>query len=795
MKLLKTLLALLLALFLVVGCTTPTTEDTPPEDDTTETEPDETDGEDETTGEQAPSDTLVVGTGGELNGHYYAGVTNSAYDKWVRNLLWDYGTYLSDEGGQFVLNETAFEEPEITENEDGSKTYTFTVKEGIKWSDGQPITAKDYVFGMLFDASPEWFAAGASLSSSSYSDLVGQSAYQKGETDVFEGVALVDENTFSATIAADKLPYFYELASVSIGASPMHRFSPNLDVDVNKLVVAEGHELSEEDIAAYVEGLEAQIGTLEETKAGYTTEIEGAEAALEEAIAKAEENGEEYDPTEDQAEIDGLKAALPAKEAKVDADVAYLRGNIAVAQEDSAAAVEEYTAYRDYQQTLLDAEQAKDEPKESTVAGLEATIAEMDEEIAAVEAGTKQLDAAKTILRGNAFEVFENFVENPDVTSGAYKFLVFENQSATVELNPEYAGDFRGNKPTIQRVQVRNVNEDLDVDLVLSGEIDIAPGVIEEEKIQKAEASDEAVLVSYPRNGYGVLAFKTAKEPVNHKEVRQAVAYLMDRQAIIDGTSGGYGVVGQGHYGLAQWMYTMKGEEFLDAVDERGTAYALNEDKANELLDQTPYIYEADGTTPWDAAKAAEKAAADGENFNYWRHDENGRVLEINQGGASAAVLNVIAGQMPATARLAGMKYTTQLIDFNILLTEYYNLGGIAPEDLTYHAFSLGTSFTAIYDPYYSYHSSMVGTGNNNTDTANPEADRLVTELRQISAQDPDAYAEKWLEWQLWYNENLPDIPLYSSEYFDITNKRLQGLETTPVWDWSMDIADLSLSE
>lgn len=750
MKLLKTLLALLLALFLVVGCTTPTTEDTPPEDDTTETEtgdtdpeePDETEDEDETTGEQAPSDTLVVGTAGELNGHYYAGVTNSSYDKWVRDLLWDYGTYLSDEGGQFVLNETAFEEPEITENEDGSKTYTFTVKEGIKWSDGQPITAKDYVFGMLFDASPEWFAAGASLASSSYSDLVGQSAYQKGETDVFEGIALVDEDSFSATIAADKLPYFYELASVSIGASPMHRFSPNLDVDVNKLVVAEGYELSEEDIATYVEGLEAQIEILEATKAGYTTEIEDAEAALEEAIAAAEEEGEEYDATEDQEAIDGLKAALPEKEAAIDEDVARLRDDIAVAQEDSA-----------------------------------------------------ELDAAKTILSGNAFEVFENFVENPDVTSGAYKFVVFENQSATVELNPEYAGDFRGNKPTIQRVQVRNVNEDLDVDLVLSGEVDIVAGVIDEEKIQKAEASDNAILVSYPRNGYGVLAFKTAKEPVNHVEVRQAVAYLMDRQAIIDGTSGGYGVVGQGHYGLAQWMYTMKGEEFLDAVDERGTAYALNEDRANELLDQTPYIYEADGTTPWDAATAAQRAQSDGENFNYWRHDENGRVLEINQGGASAAILNVIAGQMPATARLAGMKYTTQLIDFNILLTEYYNLGGIAPEDLTYHAFSLGTSFTAVYDPYYSYHSSMVGTGNNNTDTADPEADRLVTELRQIEAEDPDAYAEKWLEWQLWYNENLPDIPLYSQEYFDIANSRVQGLETTPVWDWSMDIADLSLSE
>ncbi len=89
-----------------------------------------------------------------------------------------------------------------------------------------------------------------------------------------------------------------------------------------------------------------------------------------------------------------------------------------------------------------------------------------------------------------------------------------------------------------------------------------------------------------------------------HKEVRQAVAYLTNRNEFVQNILGGYGVIGQGEYGLAQWMYAERGEELENAVHN----YALDFDKANELLDASPYKFEADGTTPWDAAKGAELA-------------------------------------------------------------------------------------------------------------------------------------------------------------------------------------------
>ena len=44
-----------------------------------------------------------------------------------------------------VINETVVESYEVTENEDGSKTYTLLSIDGLTYHDGSPITAKDYV--------------------------------------------------------------------------------------------------------------------------------------------------------------------------------------------------------------------------------------------------------------------------------------------------------------------------------------------------------------------------------------------------------------------------------------------------------------------------------------------------------------------------------------------------------------------------------------------------------------------------------------------------------------------------
>ena len=51
------------------------------------------------------------------------------------------------DGDKFVIvPDCAAELPEPVENADGTVTYTYTLKDGLKWSDGQDLTAKDFAF-------------------------------------------------------------------------------------------------------------------------------------------------------------------------------------------------------------------------------------------------------------------------------------------------------------------------------------------------------------------------------------------------------------------------------------------------------------------------------------------------------------------------------------------------------------------------------------------------------------------------------------------------------------------------
>ncbi|MBQ2318034.1 MAG: peptide ABC transporter substrate-binding protein [Lachnospiraceae bacterium] len=50
------------------------------------------------------------------------------------------------DGSLELVPDAATELPEGVVNEDGTVTYTYTLRDGMKWSDGEPVTANDFVF-------------------------------------------------------------------------------------------------------------------------------------------------------------------------------------------------------------------------------------------------------------------------------------------------------------------------------------------------------------------------------------------------------------------------------------------------------------------------------------------------------------------------------------------------------------------------------------------------------------------------------------------------------------------------
>ncbi len=82
---------------------------------------------------------------------------NSAVDgaTMVAHLFSGLAKWAQNENGELVIVADAAEE--LTEgvvNEDGTVTYTYTLRDGLKWSDGQPVTAGDFEFAWNRAASP-----------------------------------------------------------------------------------------------------------------------------------------------------------------------------------------------------------------------------------------------------------------------------------------------------------------------------------------------------------------------------------------------------------------------------------------------------------------------------------------------------------------------------------------------------------------------------------------------------------------------------------------------------------------
>lgn len=748
----KKRIALLLALMLLtsvflVACGGDKPAEKPADDTATEEKADDTATEApaeegvENVEKFADAETLVVGAP-ELNADYINGFGNSTYDVWIKRMIGNYGgdlgyaTTYYDAAGEFHVNPTVVDgDYTTTENADGSKTFTFKIQEDLKWNDGTPITAKDYVFGTLFVASPQWLLTGASNATTA-EDLVGFEAYHNGESQEFPGIKLIDDYTFAITLKAEKVPYFYEMALISATPTPLHVYAKNVDVVGSSLAVAEGYEITEEDKANVIAAQEANV--------------KKAQATYDEELKSYKDATDEYP----QFNEEGMKA------------------------------YEALTA--DYEKALAD---ENTDPEYKYMLEKYKTLKEAEAILAGYKDGSVELSPLETLMTAAADYVSNDYRFKPVVTCGPYQFVEYANNMAKVTINPNFKGTAEGAKPQIKNVVVQTINPKLDVDLAIAGTIDYVSGQIEGAKIDKAKGNDAVNEVSYSRNGYGLMQILNHMGATKYKGVRQAIAYSLDRNEFVQTIAGGYGTVVNGAYGVAQFEYQAKGAEFLD----KAINYTRNAGLANAALDTTPYTFEADGKTPWDAKKAEEMFNSNKEGFDYWRYDAEGNILRVvHQGSTNNEVSELISSQLPDNTKLIGMQYIVNPVDFATLLDNFY-----FPDETDKDAptvFNMGTGFSIPNDPYYAYHSSQIGTGDNRNHVNDPELDKLLESMRRVDSSNVDAWNEGWLAFQLWFNDNLPNIPLYANEYYDIFTSRVQGVETTPMHDWSDIICDLTLA-
>ncbi len=579
-----------------------------------------------------PTGQLVIGSNTQvINEFYDTGFSASETNYNMYDLIHGgYDTVVFSKEGEFQYNDTVVASHEETENEDGTKTYTVTINDGLVWSDGTPITAKDYVFAVLLENSDEMAGVDGYPCNSGYT-YVGYDEWLDGSADAFAGVHLVDDMTFSLTVKAEELPYHYDITYALVRPRPLHVIAPECDVE-------------DTENGATITG-------------DFTTEL------LQETINNVE------------------------------------------------------TGYR----------------------------------------------------------------YNPKVTCGPYLFDNFDeaSQQATLKANPEFVGDYRGVKPSIETLVIKTVSSDTMMNELESGSVDLLYGCSGGDTInagldlvEEGKAAD----ATYMRNGYGKIQFDCSVFPTDSQNVRQAIAYCLDRNEFARQYTGGYGSVVHSFYGLAQWEY----QDSVEWINENLNTYEMNVDAAKELLEADGWNLNADGT-PYSGTGTRYKDV-DGELKPLvitWCNSEGNPVSEL------------LATMLPETMAEAGMELQATTTDFATLQNGILHAG-----DTMYNMYNLATGFATANSPWYYFSSDEAWMGNYNTNwIADEELNDAVMPLKSIPYEDSEAWLEAWQNFIKVWNEKLPDVPLYSDEYYDFHSTRVQGWENTATWGWQNAVLDAWVSE
>lgn len=365
----------------------------------------------------------------------------------------------------------------------------------------------------------------------------------------------------------------------------------------------------------------------------------------------------------------------------------------------------------------------------------------------------------------------------PTVTSGPYQFTSFDKDTRTIVIdrNEKYLGTYDEVKPSIDRLIIRLTQEATEIDELKTGSVDLLAGLAGGTTINAGlDLVDDGIVskANYPRYGYGKIAFSCNFSPTQFVEVRQAIAYCLDRNEFIRQFSQGYAVLVHGNYGASMKEYI----DNKDVIDAELNQYAYNIDKAKEVLI-------AGG---WTLNEKGEPFVEGTDEIRYKDVDGELMPLIIKWASSDNEVAKLLSTMLPSEIAKVGMKIEATAMDFSILLQHYYQ-EGLSGDDLEYSMFNMGTGFSEIQAMWYYFDPAYNGAYNTNF-IDDPELTAIVKEMKGIPMDDEDTWNAKWLEFQKRWNYLLPDIPLYSDDYHDFFHKKLENYNPDSAWGWQYDI-------
>ncbi|MBQ9168215.1 MAG: hypothetical protein IJX67_07400 [Oscillospiraceae bacterium] len=193
---------------------------------------------------------LHVGTTTPFDGKFFTEMWgNVVSDLDVRTLLHGYNLVrIQSENGTYGLDPSVVSGTTVTENAEGDRTYVLSIYDDLFYSDGTPITVRDYAFSMLLSIAPEVEEIGGTIRQADY--LLGYEAYKNGEVPYLSGMRILSDDMMTITIDHRYLPFFYELALLDCEPYPISVIAPGCRIadDGNGVYIANIDEELEEPV-------------------------------------------------------------------------------------------------------------------------------------------------------------------------------------------------------------------------------------------------------------------------------------------------------------------------------------------------------------------------------------------------------------------------------------------------------------------------------------------------------------------------------------------------------------------
>ncbi|WP_294795213.1 ABC transporter substrate-binding protein [uncultured Fenollaria sp.] len=378
-------------------------------------------------------------------------------------------------------------------------------------------------------------------------------------------------------------------------------------------------------------------------------------------------------------------------------------------------------------------------------------------------------------------------------SSGPYMLEKYDEaqQLATMVINPNFQGDRVGRKPLISKVILKKITQATQIDDLKTGGVDIIKNIGDGKTINAGMdlTEDEGfAYTDYPRAGYGKIAFSCDVGPTQFPEVRQALAYLLDRNDFAKQFTGGYGSVVNGPYGTAQWFY----QETSKELDEKLNSYPYDPAKAVELLEKVGFTLNESGAEYKEGDGIRYKKMDDGKLMPLeikWASTENNEVSDL---------LVVKLAENPDLVK-AGIKIQRDAMSFDELLNWLYR---DASQDAkygvpTYNMFNLASGFTPWYDRKYDYSTKeeMIKMGYNTNFIFDKELEQAAIDMVKCTPDQRDVFKENFVKFIVRWNEMLPDLPLYSNQYHDFYNSKLKHWVTSEMKGLTATVLDAWVTE